>query len=92
MLGSQLQTSGDRFAVRGEAPVKAERTLVATIANEGVNQKQVGLAGGYEPSAVGRDIHSKNGITEGRQGRLGVFANLIKEADVTLVASNSDPA
>lgn len=70
MLGFELQTSRNRLGIGREAAIKAERSLVSSSADQGIDEQEVGLAGRNKPSTIGRDIYTKDRITKSGKGSL----------------------
>lgn len=70
VFGLELQSSRNGLGLGRERAVEPELTLVSTLSNEGVNQEKVGLAGRDEPSTVGRNVDSEDGVTKSGKGSL----------------------
>ncbi len=64
MIRFKLQLSRDRFRIRWETTIKAEGALVSTFSDQGVDEKQIGFAGGDQPPTVGGHVNSDDGISE----------------------------
>lgn len=64
MFRLKLQPPRNRFRISRETPVKPERTLVSTVSDQSVDQEQVGLACRNEPSTVGGDVDTDDGVSK----------------------------
>lgn len=71
MLRPQLEPARDRLGVRRERAVEAEGALITAVADEGVDEEEVSLTRRDEPPAVGRDVDTNDGFSEGEKGGLG---------------------
>ena len=89
MFCSQLQPPWYWFRIGGERPVEPQTSRMLSIANHRVDQQQIRLGRGHNPSPITRDVNSKNWITQRWQRRLRVLSDGVEQPDIPLVTGYS---
>ena len=90
MRGSQAQAAWLGFRVLGECLFEAELAFVLAVLLEGVDEEDIGAAGGENPAAVSGDVEADDRFAERRDVRFGVDAETVEHANVALVGGNGD--
>ena len=90
--GLQAEAAGLGFGVFGEGFFEAELAFVFAVFLEGVDEEEVGAAGGEDPAAVGGDVEPDDGLAEGGDVGFGVDAEAVEHADVAFVGGDGDVA
>ncbi len=88
----QTEAARLRLGVFAEGPLEAEAAGVLAVLLQGVDEEQVGAAGGEHPAAVGGDVEADDGFAEGGDVRFGVDAEPVEHADVAFVGGDGDVA
>lgn len=93
VFGLEGQPPRRRFLCRRERPVEARLTGIlgpGRFRDHGIDQEEVRLARREDPATVRRDVDANDWVSERRQGRLGVLAELVEETQVSLCTTDDE--